>query len=160
LILFLATAIAAASVAGEKTATKAGAAKTGAAEKVPELNLDGIWRGYVVYGKGENPNRGSVHMELTIKGKHIVAKRLDGQGAPLGDGTYRISSGRYYVIDATENRARGKGRTYQGICTFAPDTMKWCTANPGNPRPTAFETKGQQFYMVLKRQRAAGGVKK
>jgi hypothetical protein len=118
-----------------------------------DLDLNGVWRGFVVYGKGEQPNRGSVRLELTVKGNHISARRLDGQGDSLGQGTYKITVGRFYMIDATEIRPHGKGRTYQGICKFGPDLMKWCTATPGNKRPTDFETKGQQFLLILKRQR-------
>jgi hypothetical protein len=159
--ILLVAAAATISMGAEKAGNKGGGQKAKPDEAVPQLNLDGVWRGFVVYGKGENPNRGSVHLEVTFKGNHIVSKRLDGQGGPLGEGSYKISSGRYYAIDATELKPRGKARMYLGICTFAPDTMKWCVANPGNERPTSFETKGQQFYLVLKRQRAgqdAGGT--
>ena len=70
----------------------------------------------------------------------------------MGNGTYAITVGRFYMIVATEARSRGKA-SVPGICKFGPDLMKWCTATPGNPRPTNFETKGQQFLLVLKRQR-------
>jgi hypothetical protein len=55
-------------------------------------------------------------------------------------------------MDATETRKRAKPKSYQGICAFGPDLMKWCVATPGNPRPATFETKGQQFLLILKRQ--------
>ena len=79
-------------------------------------------------GKGEQPDRGSVHLELTIKGSRISAKRLDGEGGSLGNGTYTITVGRFYLIDATEARGHGKAHTNQGICTFGPDLMKWASA--------------------------------
>lgn len=116
--------------------------------------LDGVWQGFVVNGRGEQPDRGNVHLELTIKGHQIVSRRLDAQGGTLGQGTYTISPNKtLWLLDATEARKGGKGRTYLGICTFAPDTMRWCVSTPGNARPTTAETKGQQFLLVLKRQR-------
>jgi hypothetical protein len=54
-------------------------------------------------------------------------------------------------MNATEVGNRRKGRTYQGICTVEPDVLKWCVATPGNKRPKDFETKGQQFLLILKR---------
>jgi len=143
--------------AGAKTPPKAKSpsnAKTSPGEKAAaDLDLNGVWRGFVVEGKGEQPNRGSVHLELTIKGNQITSRRLDGQGGSLGQGVYQIATERFYLLDATEVRARGKGRTYLGICKFGPDLMKWCVATPGNKRPADFETKGSQFLLVLKRQR-------
>ncbi|MGA2066432.1 MAG: hypothetical protein ABSG86_15765 [Thermoguttaceae bacterium] len=116
-------------------------------------NLDGVWRGFVVYGKGQEPNRGTVHLELTIRGNHIRAERLEPQQGSLGQGVYKFTSGRPHVLDATQQGTRGKPKTYLGICAFAPDTIKWCVATPGNPRPTGFETRGQQFLLILKRQK-------
>jgi hypothetical protein len=130
-----------------------GAKSSSGAKPAENLDLNGTWRGYVVEGKGQNPNRGSVHLELKIQGNRISAQRLDGQGGFLGEGTYQITAERFYMIDATEIRERGKGRTYLGICRFAPDLMYWSVANPGNPRPVDFETKGRQFLLILKRQR-------
>jgi hypothetical protein len=147
-LLLCAMTFAVAAVGAEKTDNRGAGAKT-----APDLNLNGVWKGFVVAGKGEQPDRGSVHLELTIKGNSISAKRLDGDGGSLGEGTYKITVGRSYLIDATEVRSRGKPRTYQGICKFGPDLMQWCTATPGNPRPTNFETKGQQFLLILKRQK-------
>jgi len=152
LLVSLALPLAAMALGADKPGEQSGT------KSAPNLNLDGLWQGFVVVGKGEQPNRGTVHLELTIKGNSLTARRLDGQGGPLGQGSYTITSGRFYVIDATENRGRAKGRTYQGICTFGPDLMKWCVATPGNPRPTDFETKGQHFLLILKRQKPATPV--
>jgi hypothetical protein len=151
--LFLLAAITAAGAAPAAAAEKSGERGAGA-KAAADLDLNGVWRGYVVEGKGEQPNRGNVHLELTIKGNHITAQRLDGDAGSLGQGMYRITVGRFYLMDATELRGRAKGRTYQGICRFGPDLMKWCVATPGNRRPTDFETKGQQFLLILERQKA------
>ena len=136
-LLLCAMTFAVVAVGAERNDNQGAGAKT-----APDLDLNGVWRGFVVKGKGEQPDRGSVHLQLTIKDNRISAKRLDGEGGPLGNGTYTITVGRFYLIDATETRSRGKSRSYQGICKFGPDLMKWCTATPGNPRPTDFETKG------------------
>ena len=139
-------------------AVAVGAEKTGDRKTAPakpaSVDLTGVWRGFVVDGKGENPNRGNVQLELTVQGSQITAKRLDGQGGPLGQGTYTITAGQsVWLIDATKTGTRGKPQTYLGICVFSPGTMKWCVATPGNKRPNDFETKGQQFLVIVKRQK-------
>jgi len=140
---------AAVACAGEKSGQGASSDRTSAAG-----SLDGVWRGFVVYGKGEQPNRGTVHLELTIQGNRIRAQRLEPQRSSLGQGVYKIAAGRPQVLDATEQGTRGKPKTYLGICSFTADAIKWCVATPGNPRPASFETKGQQFLLILKRQKA------
>jgi hypothetical protein len=124
------------------------------AKSAPEVDLNGVWRGFVVEGKGDQPDQGPVHLELTIKGNRITAQRLDGGGSPLGQGTYRITTGRVNTIDAMESRGRGKPRLYLGICQIDPDLIRWCVATPGNKRPADFQTRGQQqFLLILKRQK-------
>ena len=113
----------------------------------------------MVYGKGEQPNRGTVHLELAIQGNRIRAQRLEPQRSSLGQGVYKIASGRPQQMDATEQGTRSKPKTYLGICSFASDTIKWCVATPNNPRPTTFETKGQQFLLILKRQKPQDAAK-
>lgn len=120
--------------------------------KASEINLDGVWRGFVVEGKGEQPDRGPTHLELTIKGDHISAQKLDGEAGPLGEGSYKIKSGRLTFLDATEIRTEGKRRTYLGICKATPDELRWCVATPGSRRPAVFQSRGQQFLLILKRQ--------
>jgi len=115
--------------------------------------LDGVWRGFTVEGKGERPDRGPVQLELTIKGDHITARRLDGNKEGLGEGDYRITPGQPATMDATEVRARGRARTYLGILSQEGDTLRWCVATPNNPRPTEFETKRPNFLLVLRRQK-------
>jgi hypothetical protein len=153
-LLLLALNVAAVAMAADGGVSRSAGAKGQTPAAAADLNLDGVWRGFVVAGKGEHPNSGTVHLELTIRGKRIVAQRLDGQGGPLGQGTYTMTTARYYQMDATESRSRGKPRSYLGICAFGPDLMRWCVAPSGNGRPTTFETKGQQFLLILKRQKA------
>ena len=115
--------------------------------------LDGVWRGFSVEGKGENPDRGPVHLELTVKGDHIDAKRLDGQSLPMSEGTYKVSPGKPMQMDGTETTRRGRTRIFLGICEVKGDTLKWCVATPRHERPTEFETKRPQFLVILKRQK-------
>ncbi len=165
MVLLSVLAIAVVAVGAEKNTNRAAPEKKGGStasanakgtgEKAADLDLNGLWRGYVVEGKGEQPNRGSVHLELVIKGNQIVSQRLDGQGGPLGQGIYKITTtDKVYEMDAKEaTKGKGKPRTYMGIVRFGPDLMKWCVATTGNPRPTDFETKGKQFLLILKRQK-------
>lgn len=125
--------------------------RSAGAKTAPDLS--GVWRGFVVAGKGEQTDRGSVQLELTIKGNHITAQRLDGEAGPLGEGTYKIKPGRLPLMDATGNLGEGKRRTFLGICNTDADQIQWCVATPGNRRPANFETKGQQFLVILKRQK-------
>jgi len=124
-----------------------------AADKKP-ATLDGVWRGFVVEGKGERPEQGRVHVELTIKGDHIVAKQIQPAGDQgLGEGTYQVTSGDPNLIDATRTSNPGKGQAYKGIIQVDGETMKWCAANPGKERPKEFETRPPvQFFMILKRE--------
>ncbi len=140
-------AVAAVAVGAEKTGDRDVEEK-----KAESINLDGVWRGFVVEGKGEQTDRGSVQLELTIKGNRIRAERLDGERSSLGQGTYRIKPGKVMLMDGTEGRSHGKARNYLGICEIDSDTIRWCVATPGNKRPKTFETKGQQFLVILKRQ--------
>jgi hypothetical protein len=127
-------------------------ADAGAASSAP--NLDGLWRGFVVEGKGENPDRGPTALELKIEGNRIAARRLDGQGGALGKGFFKITTiGRATAMDALEAREAGRPKGYLGICSLSDDTIKWCVATPGIRRPGAFETKGNQFLLILKRQK-------
>ena len=134
---------------GTAAAGADGADKPGS--DVPKL--DGVWRGFTVEGKGENPDRGPVHLELTIKGNHIDAKRLDGQRLPMSEGTYKITPGKPMEMDGTETNPRGRTRTFLGICEVTGDMLKWCVATPKNKRPTEFETKRPQFLVILRRHK-------
>ncbi len=124
-------------------------------EAVP--NLDGVWTGFTVEGKGENPNRGPVHLKLTIKGDHVDAERLDGEKLLIPEGTYKITPGKPMQMDGTEANPRGRARprvgVYLGIAELSGDTLKWCVATPSNPRPTEFATKRPSFLVILKRQK-------
>jgi hypothetical protein len=128
--------------------------KNGATGSASAPKLDGLWRGFVVEGKGENPNRGQTALELLIQDNRIAARRLDGQGGSLGEGFYKLTPvGRMTAMDAMEARRTGQPKLYLGICELTEDTIKWCVATPRVRRPMTFETRGQQFLLILKKQK-------
>lgn len=124
----------------------------GKKEEAPP-KLDGVWTGFTVEGKGETPDRGPVHLKLTIKGDHVDAERLDGQQLPMKEGTIKLMPGKPMQMDGTETNPRGRSRTFLGIAELTGDTLRWCVATPNNPRPTEFETKRPNFLVILKRQK-------
>lgn len=117
--------------------------------------LAGTWEGYVVDGRGENPNRGPVHLRLVISGNQMSAYDLSGpdKGTPLGTGTYRVgSSSPLAELDATGVVLPGKrARTFIGVYEVDGDTLKWCVDNRGKQRPTEFRTAGGKYLLILKR---------
>ena len=122
-----------------------------AAQRPPARNLDGVWRGFVVYGRGEQTDRGTAQIELTIKGNHITARRLDGRPGPLGQGDYQYTKGRVRTLDATETGPKDENLFGHLLVRSGYDEM--VVATPGNPRPTGFQARGRQYLMVLKRQK-------
>jgi uncharacterized protein (TIGR03067 family) len=132
--------------------------------------LEGVWEGWVVEGKGENPNRGQLKLQLTITGNKIVGKNLGGAGGgggrgggggggDLGEGTFTVAEGKPNQMDSARvgggggGRRGGGGGGYKGIATLEGDTLKWCVANPGRERPKDFTTDRRQgqFLMILKK---------
>ena len=87
-LLLCAMAFAVVAVGAERTDNQGAGAKT-----APDLDLNGVWRGFVVKGKGEQPDRGSVHLELTIKGNRIGASVWTGRAVPWAMAPTRSQSG-------------------------------------------------------------------
>jgi len=131
------------------------AAAAASAADTDQNVLRGVWRGWVVEGRGENPDRGHVHLELTVSADRMKAKDLGGKrGDPnLGEGTFRFTSTKEpRYIDAVRTSMPGRGKKWLGIITCDGDTLKWCVAPPNKPRPTEFESKRGQYLLILKRQ--------
>jgi uncharacterized protein (TIGR03067 family) len=115
--------------------------------------LAGVWKGYVVNGRGEQPNQGPVKLEITVKGETILAVQ-DGS-KDLGEGTYTLKftkDGKH--IDAVRSKNPGKGQTFLGIYSLEGDTLKWCVSTPKKDRPADFITKTGQFLLILKRDKS------
>ena len=143
---------------------KADTAKSEATEKAPRdaaqndrakerEKLAGTWQGFVVNGKGENPNAGPVKLEVIIAGDKMTAKDLQSGNKSMGEGTYKLDLAKK-TIDPTGNAGPEIGKSYLGIYSLEGDTLKWCVANPGKARPTQFVTKTGQFLLILKRQKS------
>jgi uncharacterized protein (TIGR03067 family) len=119
-------------------------------------NLEGTWQGFVVDGAGEQADRGPVQLtEVVITAEKITAK--DAKGVSLGEGTYKLDvSQNPAAIDSVGTTGQARNKTYQGIFELKGDTLKWCVANPGKPRPSAFVTTpgGGQFLLVLRRKKS------
>jgi uncharacterized protein (TIGR03067 family) len=118
--------------------------------------LAGTWEGYVVDGRGENPNRGPVHLRLVISGNRMSAYDLSGPDTnkPLGSGIYRVGArSPLPELDATGIVLPGKReRTFIGVYELDGDTLRWCVDNRGKERPSEFRTAAGKYLLVLKRK--------
>ena len=127
-----------------------------AAAQLPEQQsrqrLVGVWKGFTVEGRGENPERGPVKLELRITEKTITG--LEFKGANVvnhGEGPFTLDLSREPKhLDAWKVNEAGRKQTYLGIYTLEGDTFKWCVS-PQKIRPETFETRKGQFLLVLRR---------
>lgn len=114
----------------------------------------GLWKGFTVEGRGENPDRGPVKLELRITEKTI--KGLEFKGTNVvdhGEGTFVLDLSKDpKYLDGVKTNERGRQQNYIGIYTLEGDTLKWCVS-PQKVRPETFETKKGQFLLILKRQK-------
>jgi uncharacterized protein (TIGR03067 family) len=117
--------------------------------------LAGTWEGYVVEGEGENPDRGPVHLRVTITDSKIEAVDLDQGEKEMGSGTFQIDPTKMTrEIDATGVILPGKReRTFQGIYALDGDTLKWCVDNRSQDRPSEFRTEKGKYLLILKRKK-------
>jgi uncharacterized protein (TIGR03067 family) len=118
--------------------------------------LVGVWKGFTVNGKGENPNAGPVKLELTITETtiHGLEIKPGGNNVDHGAGEFTLDlSPDPDHLDAAHTNERGRKRAYVGIYTLDGDTLKWCVS-PQKTRPTTFETAKGQFLLVLRREPA------
>jgi len=116
--------------------------------------LEGTWEGYAVEGSGERPDRGPVHLQVTITDSKISAVDLGGGKKDMGSGMYKIDLTKpVHQIDATGIVLPGKReRTFLGIFELNGDTLKWCVDNRQKERPTEFRTAGGKYLLILKRK--------
>jgi len=115
--------------------------------------LTGVWNGYAAEGKGENPDRGAVKLELTITKDLIKARQFKGKDAlDMGEGTFAIQldkSPRHLDGDKKLDNPNRK-EIWLGIYQLEGDTLRWCVGR--KTRPTEFATKQGAFLLILKRQ--------
>lgn len=126
-----------------------------AADADDAKQLQGVWKGWVVEGKGDDPKQQRIRIELTIKGNTISA--IENGTKDLGMGTFSIKDTKEgKQLDATRTKGTGSpmGATYLGICSIEGNTLKWCVGNPpGKTRPTELRSKTGQFLMVLTKEK-------
>ncbi len=120
------------------------------------VGLNGVWRGWVVQGTGENPNEGEMEIELTITGTQVVGKELSTRRSPpggLGSGSYTMTgNGKSGNLDSEQTTGQNAGRTYMGVYEVTGDTLKWCVTGRGRTRPATMATDKGNYLLILKRQ--------
>jgi uncharacterized protein (TIGR03067 family) len=124
-------------------------------EKAERARFIGHWKGFTVEGKGENPDRGPVKLEITVTEKtmHGIQIKEDGDiDHGVGEYTLDLASDPAQ-LDAAKAGPRGRKQAYIGIYKLEGDTLKWCVS-PQKVRPETFETKKGQFLVILKRDKA------
>lgn len=137
------------------TPTNPRTAAGSAAARSSATGLTGIWRGWVVNGRGENPNSGPMQMELRIEGNRIAARELGSNraGEGLGEGVYEIAAnGNSGNLDATGTGGPQAGQRFLGIFELSGNELRWCVGNRGRPRPQEYATRSGNYLMILRRQ--------
>jgi uncharacterized protein (TIGR03067 family) len=125
-----------------------------AEEPAARKQLAGTWKGFTVEGRGENPDRGPVKLELRITEQEIAGLEFKGTNVvDHGKGAYVLDLTKTpALLDAAKTNERGRKQEYVGIYTLEGDTLKWCVS-PRKTRPTDFRTGDGGFLLILKRQK-------
>jgi uncharacterized protein (TIGR03067 family) len=109
--------------------------------------LLGTWEGAVVSDEETGARRATIR-ELTITMDKISA--TDGDGRSLGEGSYKLAEeGGLLTIDATGVNGPAMNQTMLGIWKLEGNTLRWCSANGGKPRPTEFKTRPSGPYLMI-----------
>jgi len=121
------------------------------AQNAERQKLAGKWKGFVVEGKGENPNKGPVNIELTITSQTMKGTQYQGKEVvEHGEGTYVITLDKSpKILDASKPRGKNNKDEWLGIYSLDGDALKWCVRK--KDRPTEFETKEKAFLLIVKR---------
>lgn len=113
--------------------------------------LVGTWVGYAVKGKGENPERMGIKIELVITKETISGFGYKGgERVDYGVGSYQIKPGQLDGDKKLPNPNRKE--FWQGIYELNGDSLRWCVGRKN--RPTEFDGKDDAFLLILKRQPA------
>ncbi len=120
--------------------------------------LSGVWRGWVVEGRGETPNSGQMEIELTVEGNRITGREVGTtRRAPegIGGGTFVMTgNGASGNLDAEGTSGPQDGRQFLGIYELQGDTLRWCVANRGRQRPQVMATDRGNYLLILRKQPA------
>ena len=123
-----------------------------AVDKV-RATLVGTWVGYAVKGKGENPERMGVKVELKITKDAIQGFGFKGKDkTDLGIGTFTLKLDTTpYHLDGDKKLDNPKRKEiWLGVYELDGDNLRWCVGR--KKRPTEFDGKDDAFLLILKRQ--------
>jgi len=126
-------------------------------EAAERAKFVGVWKGFAVEGKGENPDRGPVKLEITITDRTMHGIQVKGsERMDHGEGQYILDLAvDPRRLDGVQVNERGRKREYIGIYTLEGDTLKWCVS-PQRTRPETFETAKGQYLLILRRDKKSG----
>ncbi len=120
--------------------------------------LAGVWKGWIVHGRGENPNEGEMEIELTVEGNRMTGRELGTKRGPaegLGAGTFTMTgTGKTGNIDTDGTSGSQDGRHSMGIYELDGDTLKWCVTQRNRVRPTTMATDRGNYLLILRKQTA------
>ena len=139
-----------------KTATATTTSRKAAGGELSRSIPGGVWRGWVVNGRGENPNSGQMEIELTVEGNRIIGRELGTRRAPegIGGGTFvSTGDGRSGNLDAEGTSGPQDGRSFLGIYEFDGEVLKWCVSNRGRQRPQTMATDRGNYLMILRQEK-------
>jgi len=116
------------------------------ADEEARQKLVGKWRGGLADERQPT-------MELIITPTKIVGKDLK-NGERLGEGRYNVVPAQR-ILDTHGIANPVRGQTYLGVYSLKGDTLKWCSNNGGERRPTdlVHDPGRGQFLMILRRQK-------
>lgn len=115
--------------------------------------LIGVWHGFAVEGKGENPDKGAVEIELTVTKDLVKAKQFKGKTIlDLGEGAFLFDLDRKpFFLDGDKKLDNpNRKEVWLGIASLEGDVLKWCVGRKA--RPTDFQTGQGAFLLILKRK--------
>ena len=120
--------------------------------------LAGVWKGWIVHGRGENPNAGEMEIELTVEGNRMTGREQGTRRGPaegLGSGTFTMTgNGKTGNIDTDGTSGSQDGRHSMGIYELDGDTLKWCVTQRNRVRPTTMVTDRGNYLLILRKQPA------
>jgi len=114
--------------------------------------LDGNWRLVSVEVDGQKmPAQQANDFSLTFK----MGKFTSFRGGEKRTGKYTLDpSKKPKTIDIVPDEGPDKGKSWSLIYTLEGNTLRICGRNPGEDRPTSFDTKDQKqvILMVLRHE--------
>ena len=124
----------------------------GEAVKKEWKSLNGTWEAVRAVVDGKKMPAPKEKATVTVKdGKYTVrvGEKVASEGTAKIDPTTTPKS-----IDGTPATGESKGKTFLGIYEVKGDTRRICYAEPGKPRPKAFESKEGSGHRLATYKRA------